>query len=249
MATEPDPRVARLHDLLATLTEARFAASLTEVEQALAGWRAGDLETLVAHEAAVRHVERADAIMQEAMAAAAEPAALIALAAEAGLIDDDERAELSREPLPALAAASAPTVATAARPSKRAVADALLAKGPILVHLDARKPGVAVPSRFADEAKLVLRFGFGLSPPIADLVVDDVGIAGTLVFGGVPFGCVLPWTAIFALVLDGESRGMVWPEDAPGDLLEAAAEPSPDPEPDPEPPPRARRPSHLRLVD
>ncbi len=247
--TAPDPRLARLHELLAMLTEQRFAASLTEVEQALARWRGGELETVAAHEAVVRHVERADAIMREARAAATRPDELVAAAVSAGFVDEAEREALTREPLPPLA--EAPPAPPAERPKKRVVADALLAKGPILVHLDARRERVAVPERFTKDAKLVLRFGYGLTPPIPDLTVDDDGITGTLVFGGVPFRCHLPWTAIFALILDGESRGMVWPEDAPEATAadgEADA-PDPEPEPDPEPPRRARRPSHLRLVD
>lgn len=243
-----DPRLARLHEILAALTERRFAASLTEVEQALASWRGGELETVAAHEAVVHHVERADGIMRDAMAIASKPDELIAAALAAGVIDDDERAALTAEPLPSLAEpADAPTPP---RPSKRAVVEALLDKGPVLVHLDARRDAVAVPDRFRREAKLVLRFGYGLSPPIPDLTVDDVGIGGTLVFGGVPFRCVLPWSAIFAVILDGESRGMVWPEDAPSDAVEVVTEGGdPEPEPDPEPPRRAKRPSHLRLVD
>lgn len=228
------------------MTEQRFAASLADVEHALTGWRAGEVETVAAHEAVVRHVERADAIMRDAMTAATRPDELVAAAAAAGLIEEAERLELTREPLPSLAEPELPSV-TAPRPGKRAVAEALLDKGPVLIHLDARRPGVAVPERFAREAKLVLRFGYGLTPPIADLEVDDVGVAGTLVFGGMPFRCVLPWTAIFALILDGESRGMVWPEDAPAESVDPA--PEAEPEPDPEPPRRARRPSHLRLVD
>ncbi len=248
--TATDPRLARLHELLALLTEQRFAGSLAEVEQALARWRAGELETVSAHEAVVRHVERADAIMREAMAAAQHPDELLAAAVSAGFVDEAERAALTQAPLPTLAEVAPPA---AERPKKRVVADALLAKEPILVHLDARRAGVEVPARFVGDAKLVLRFGYGLTPPIPDLVVDDDGITGTLVFGGVPFRCHLPWTAIYALILDGESRGMVWPEDAPepvaADGEGDAGEAEPEPDPDPEPPRRARRPSHLRLVD
>jgi len=242
-----DPRLARMQELLAALTERRFADSLGQVEAALVAWRDGELEALAAHEATVRHVERADAIMREAIAMARDPALLLTTAVEAKLVDEAERATLEQGPgpLPELAIEPAPT---SARPSKRAVADALLARGPILVHSDTRKPGVAVPGRFVGETKLVLRFGYGLNPPIPDLTVDDDGISGTLVFGGVPFGCVLPWTAIFALILDGEARGMVWPEDAPD---EPEVVPTPDgSEPEPPPPPtRSKRPSHLRLVD
>lgn len=251
MSTPADPRVARLHALLAAITERRFAASLGEVEAALGRWRAGTADTLATHQAVVAHAERADGIMRQTLGLAETPTELIATAAELGLVDADERAALHAAPLPPLV--EAPTAAVSPlRPSKRAVAESLLAKGPILVHLDARKPGVAVPLRFASDAKLVLRFGYHLSPPISDLVIDDVGIAGTLVFAGVPFGCVLPWTAIFALIQDGESRGMVWPEDAPADVAVADRadhdDGDTDPEPEP-PPPRSKRPSHLRLVD
>lgn len=249
MADSDDPRVARLQGLLAELTERRFAASLTEVEAALARWRGGAADTAATHQAVVAHVERSDGLMRQAVGLAEQPADLVAAARDAGLLDEDEAAQLLATPLPPLVEAPAAEGAPL-RPSKRAVAEALLAKGPMLIHLDARRPGVAVPPRFAGDPKLVLRFGYHLSPPISDLIIDDVGVAGTLVFGGVPFGCVLPWTAIFALVQDGESRGMVWPEDAPTEL---AVEPSADdgePEPEPDPPrTRSKRPSHLRLVD
>lgn len=242
--TSDDPRVARLQELLAALTELRFGESLAQVEAALAAWRGGDAEAIAAHEATVRHVERADTIMREAIALARDPAALLTAAVEAALITAPERAELEHAPLPELAIEAS---VIPARPGKRAVADALLARGPILVHADARRPGVAVPARFVGETKLVLRFGYGLNPPIPDLTVDDDGISGTLVFGGVPFGCILPWSAIFALILDGEARGMVWPEDAP-DEPEVVPQPE-GPDGDADPPTRAKRPSHLRLVD
>jgi stringent starvation protein B len=257
MSTSADPRVARLHELLSALTERRFVESLEQVEAVMASWRRGEVEPLVVHEATVRHIERADGIMREAMRIARAPAELVAASVAAGLLDDAERAELEREPLPDLAAEV--RLPPSPRPDKRAVADKLLSEGPILAHADARRPGVSVPARFAGEAKLVLRFGYGLSPPIPDLTVDEQGIAGTLVFGGVPFLCVLPWTAIFALVVDGGGRGMVWPEDAPDELVVAgagdkgaadkgAADPGGKPDDDPDPGP-ARRPSHLRLVD
>lgn len=255
MAAADDPRIPRLHELLAVLTERRFADSLAQVEAAIAAWRGGEAETLVAHEAAVRHVERADAIMRDAMTIARDPAKLIGAAAEAGLLDDAERATLERDPLPDLTIEPPAAPAAPSRASKRAVAEALLAKGPILVHADARRAGVSVPPRFANETKLVLRFGYGLTPPIPDLTVDDAGVSGTLVFGGVPFSCILPWTAIFALVLDGEARGMVWPEDAPDepeivpDGGGEHADDGGDPDPDPPGGGRSKRPNHLRLVD
>ncbi|HEX7840563.1 MAG TPA: ClpXP protease specificity-enhancing factor SspB, partial [Kofleriaceae bacterium] len=91
-----------------------------------------------------------------------------------------------------------------------------------------------------------------------DLTVDDEAIAGTLTFGGQPFHCVLPWTAVYAAMVEGEQRGTVWPEDVPEDVLtgsEAQAS-SPSQAPSPASPAAAaksddepRKRGHLKLVD
>ena len=65
----------------------------------------------------------------------------------------------------------------------------------------------------------MLRFGYNLTPAIGDLTVDDDAIAGTLTFAGQPFRCILPWTAVYAAMVEGEQRGTVWPEDVPEDVL------------------------------
>ena len=147
----------------------------------------------------------------------------------------------------------------ASAPDKRRTLETLLARGPVLVHVDARRAEVNVPPRFRADASLVLRFGYSLSPAIADLSVDDNAIAGTLTFGGQPFHCVLPWTAVYAAMVEGEQRGTVWPEDVPEDVLTGTAEPpaavpathAPETAPAaaPSPTPRAKRASHLKLVD
>ena len=94
----------------------------------------------------------------------------------------------------------------------------------MLVHVDARRAEVAVPARFRADASLVLRFGYNLQPAINDLTVDDEAIAGTLTFGGQPFRCVLPWSAVYAAMVEGEQRGTVWPEDVPEDVLTGSGE-------------------------
>ena len=93
-----------------------------------------------------------------------------------------------------------------------------------------------------------------LSPAIADLSVDENAISGTLTFGGQPFHCVLPWTAVYAAMVEGEQRGTVWPEDVPEDVLTGTAEPPAAVPPAttteaPAPAPRAKRQSHLKLVE
>jgi len=145
----------------------------------------------------------------------------------------------------------------ASAPDKRRTLETLLARGPVLVHVDARRSEVQVPPRFRADPSLVLRFGYTLSPAIADLEVDDNAIAGTLTFGGQPFHCVLPWTAVYAAMVEGEQRGTVWPEDVPEDVLTGggeapAAVPAPQPvqaATDEKSAPRARRASHLKLVE
>ena len=117
-----------------------------------------------------------------------------------------------------------------ARPTSARRSRQLLARGPVLVHVDARRAEVSVPPRFRADPSLVLRFGYTLSPAIADLDVDDDAISGTLTFGGQPFHCVLPWTAVYAAMVEGEQRGTVWPEDVPEDVLTGGGEtPAPVP--------------------
>jgi stringent starvation protein B len=123
----------------------------------------------------------------------------------------------------------------------------------VLVHVDARRAEVGVPARFRADASLVLRFGYSLSPAIADLTVDDEAIGGTLTFAGQPFRCVLPWTAVYAAMVEGEQRGTVWPEDVPEDVLSGTAEPPAAAPAVSELPvaqaQRAKRQSHLKLVE
>lgn len=255
MADLDDPRLARIQAVVTALIESRLAASLEEVASAIASWKASELGVLDVHDAVVRHTHESEALIKRVMAAAAQPDGVIKDAFEAGVITADEVQALTGKPAADITAAGSLQPPTVPPPDKRAVIDDLLGKGPVLIHCDARRSDVAVPDRFRTEAKLVLRFGHGLSPPIPDLTVDEHGVSATLTFGGTPFRCVLPWAAIYAAVADGEQRGMVWPDDIPEDLLMGgASEPAaPGPTtPASAPAPaegRPKRPSHLKLVE
>jgi hypothetical protein len=258
MADLDDPRLARIQEVVTALIERRLASSLAAVEAAIASWRAGDQGVLDVHDVVVRHAQESEALIKRVMAAAARPEGVIKDAFDAGVVTADEVEALTGKPVDAITAAGALEPPTTPPPDKRQVIDELLAKGPVLVHLDARRSDVAVPERFRAEAKLVLRFGHGLSPPIPDLTVDEHGMSATLTFGGTPFRCVLPWPAIYAAVADGEQRGMVWPDDIPEDLLmgttgeptgPAPRGPAPAVAPAPTDAARSKRPSHLKLVD
>lgn len=255
MADLDDPRLARIQEVVTALIERRLAASLADVETAIASWRAGGQGVLDVHDVVVRHTHESEALIKRVMAAAARPEGVIKDAFDAGVITSDEVEQLTGKAIDAITAAGSLEAPTTPPPDKRTVIDDLLGRGPVLVHLDARRTDVAVPERFRSEAKLVLRFGHGLTPPIPDLTIDEHGMSATLTFGGAPFRCVLPWPAIYAAVADGEQRGMVWPDDIPEDLLMGTTEPtssSASSELTPPPPgdgARSKRPSHLKLVD
>lgn len=259
MADLDDPRLARIQAVVTALIESRLAASLAEVEAALASWRAGEHGVLDVHDAVVRHTHDSEALIKRVMAAAAQPDGVVKDAFDAGVITADEVVALTGKPADDIEPAHSLDPPVAPPPDKRTVIDELLGKGPVLIHLDARRSDVAVPERFRSEAKLVLRFGHGLTPPIPDLTVDDHGISASLTFSGTPFRCVLPWAAIYAAVADGEQRGMVWPDDIPDDLLmgspsEPASSSGAGPSSSSAPAPggdgaRSKRPSHLKLVD
>jgi hypothetical protein len=103
-------------------------------------------------------------------------------------------------------------------PYKRDVANQLLRKGSLFIHLDPRVNDVVVPPWLRHQAQLVLQVGLNMPIPIPDLRVDENGIFGTLSFNRTPFACNVPWNAIFALVGD-EGRGMVWPESMPAEIV------------------------------
>jgi hypothetical protein len=103
-------------------------------------------------------------------------------------------------------------------PYKRDVANMLLRKGSLFIHLDPRVTEVMVPPWLRHQAQLVLQVGFEMSIPIPDLRVDEDGVFGTLSFSRTPFACLVPWSAVFALVGD-EGRGMVWPDSMPAEIV------------------------------
>jgi stringent starvation protein B len=252
---ERDPKtLARLQAVVTALIEHRVSTSLVDVERALVKWRDGTHSALAAHGAVLRHAARCERTVERVTAAAGDrPEGILRDAVDAGLMSAEEFVQLvGKQPEDIASIDALRDEDDASAPDKRRTLETLLGRGPVLVHVDARRAEVSVPARFRADASLVLRFGFSLSPAIADLAVDDNGISGTLTFGGQPFHCVLPWTAVYAAMVEGEQRGTVWPEDVPEDVLTGSAE-APAPaaaEPAaPAPAPRAKRQSHLKLVE
>ncbi|MDB4961023.1 MAG: hypothetical protein JWP01_1022 [Myxococcales bacterium] len=255
---ERDPKtLARLQAVVTALIEHRVSTSLVDVERALARWRDGSHSALAAHGAVLRHAARCERTVERVTAAAGDrPEGILRDAVDAGLMEADEFQTLvGKEPAEVASIDALRDEDDASAPDKRRTLEQLLTRGPVLVHVDARRSEVNVPSRFREDPSLVLRFGYNLSPAIGDLTVDEEAIAGTLTFSGQPFRCILPWTAVYAAMVEGEQRGTVWPEDVPEDVLTGSGE-SPGPVAmapvavkDDEPRKRTRTGNHLKLVD
>jgi stringent starvation protein B len=110
----------------------------------------------------------------------------------------------------------------ATRPAtKKETLLAFLARGVAMVHLDARRPGVIVPSQYATDAHLRLNLSYRYSIP--DLEVSEERVQATLSFGGRPFHCVLPWESVFGITSQGTGDGQVWPEDLPVEVVHTIA--------------------------
>lgn len=220
---ERDPKtVARLQVVVTALIEHRVATSLVDVERALQRWREGGHSALAAHGAVLKHAARCERTVERVTAAAGDrPEGILRDAVDAGLLPVADFVQLvGKQPSEIESIDSlGDDDDDASAPDKRRTLEGLLERGAVLVHVDARRGEVSVPARFAADASLVLRFGYNLSPAIRDLVIDDVSIAGTLTFGGQPFRCILPWTAVYAAMVEGEQAGTVWPEDVPEDVL------------------------------
>ncbi|HUJ57984.1 MAG TPA: ClpXP protease specificity-enhancing factor SspB [Kofleriaceae bacterium] len=251
---ERDPKtLARLQAVVTALIEHRVSTSLADVERALARWRSGAHSALAAHGAVLRHAARCERTVERVTAAAGDrPEGILRDAVDAGLMSSDEFIALVGKPpeeVPSIDALRDEDDASA--PDKRRTLEQLLARGPVLVHVDARRAEVAVPPRFRADPSLVLRFGYQLTPAIADLEVGEQAISGTLTFAGSPFHVVLPWTAVYAAMVEGEQRGTVWPEDVPEDVLTGGGEaPAPVPAVAPkEDSQRVKRSTHLKLVE
>src|SRR4051794_12411955 len=103
-------------------------------------------------------------------------------------------------------------------PSKKEQLLKLLERGSVFVHLDPRREGVAVPAWLAKKPQLVLQLGLNFPIPIRDLEIDDAGVRCTLSFNRAPFYCVLPWSAVYALVAE-DGQVTVWPSDLPSELV------------------------------
>jgi stringent starvation protein B len=225
VSTRDEEPLARLQAVLTALLKHQLNESLAKVDAALARWRDEELGPLETHAEVLRHTARAERL--GARIAQVDPdnaGSVLRDAFDADLLSREEFEDLAGCPPEDIEPSPALDVDEMELPPKPGFIGELLEDGPVLIHVDARHEGVAVPDRLRDDAKLVLRFGFGLSPAIQDLELDDETISGTLTFGGVPFHCVLPWPSVYAAVSEATQQAMVWPDDVPAEVLHQMSE-------------------------
>ncbi len=97
---------------------------------------------------------------------------------------------------------------------------AALDRGMVMIHLDARRPGVLVPRALQGEIHLRLNLSYNFDPP--DLTVSEWGLRSTLSFSGSRFKVAVPWSALFAMTSHATSENWLYPDDMPPELVEQA---------------------------
>lgn len=100
---------------------------------------------------------------------------------------------------------------------------AALDKGMVMIHLDARRPGVIVPQYLRAEAHLRLNLSYRFEPP--DLSVGEWGLRSTLSFSGSRFTVAVPWSALFAITSYITREFWIYPDDMPRELIDATMVP------------------------
>ena len=106
-------------------------------------------------------------------------------------------------------------------PEKKERLLSALEQGMVMIHLDARRPGVLVPPTLKHEAHLRLNLSYRFDPP--DLTVGDWGIRSTLSFSGSRFRVAVPWSALFAITSYSSKEFWMYPDDMPKELMQQAA--------------------------
>jgi len=116
-------------------------------------------------------------------------------------------------------------------PEKKARLLAALDKGMVMIHLDARRPGVLVPTTLHNEAHLRLNLSYRFDPP--DLTVGEWGIRSTLSFSGSRFTVAVPWSALFAITSHVTKEFWMYPDDMPAELIQQTMVTAKVPQPEP----------------
>ncbi len=134
-------------------------------------------------------------------------------------VGDAEEAKVVRVDFRARAAPVDPAAS-----EKCAVFSRFAEQGKVMVTLDARRAGVAVPPSLAAEPQLNLDFShrFGL----ADFAYDERGVRASLTFNRQPYFCEVPWSAVYSLFSHVDNERLTWARSLPPEILERLPEAS-----------------------
>jgi stringent starvation protein B len=105
-------------------------------------------------------------------------------------------------------------------PEKKQHLLSALDRGMVMVHLDARRPGVVVPSEFRTESHLRLNLSYRFEP--SDLSVGEWGLRSTLRFSGNRFTVAIPWCAVFGITSHASHEFWMFPDDMPPELTRSS---------------------------
>ena len=105
-------------------------------------------------------------------------------------------------------------------PEKKQHLLAALDRGMVMVHLDARRPGVVVPAEFRTESHLRLNLSYRFEP--SDLSVGEWGLRSTLRFSGNRFTVAIPWCAVFGITSHASHEFWMFPDDMPPELTRSS---------------------------
>lgn len=99
--------------------------------------------------------------------------------------------------------------------SKKIALEYLLGFGKVMMHLDARRPGVEVPPHLSRESHLRLNLSYRFAGN--DLTITEQSASSSLSFQGQRTLCVLPFDAVFAMSID-QTEMYVWLPDIPNEM-------------------------------
>jgi stringent starvation protein B len=103
--------------------------------------------------------------------------------------------------------------------TKKSLFDAWIQDDHILVHLDARKEGVSVPSHLKDQHSLTLKLSMLFQ---GETRTDQENITSYLKFNNEYFECILPWSAVWGMTSD-QGVQKIWEQDMPKEVFHQAA--------------------------
>jgi len=100
-------------------------------------------------------------------------------------------------------------------PEKHSVLEQWFEGDHVLLHLDARREGVDVPSYLKQNHSLTLKLSNLFQGPTT---WNDNTVVALLKFSGEYYRCIVPWPAIWGMTSSANEQ-RIWPEDLPTEVV------------------------------